>query len=105
MISALLAGVIDRAPVSFPMIFLTLGLLLGGGTTGVAEIGLENDALRTVAFATLALVLFLEAMSLDLRHLKNYWVVPALTLGPGSVIVIALIAVAAMVVVDRKSVV
>lgn len=98
MVSALLAGVIDRAPVSFPMIFLTLGLLLGGGTTGVADIDLDTDALRTVAFATLALILFLEAMSLDLRHLKSYWVVPALTLGPGTVIVVALIALAALVI-------
>ena len=98
MISALLAGVIDRAPVSFPMIFLSLGLVLGGGSTGVADVKLEDDALRTVAFATLALVLFLEAMSLDLRHLRRYWVVPALTLGPGSLIVIVGIAVAAMIV-------
>ena len=98
MISALLAGVIDRAPVSFPMIFLTLGLLLGNGTTGVVDMDLDNDALRTVAFATLALVLFLEAMSLDLRHLRRYWVVPALTLGPGTMCVIALTAVAALVI-------
>ena len=99
MISALLAGVIDRAPISFPMIFLTLGLLLGKGTSGVTDIGLESDHLRTVAFMTLALVLFLEAMSLDLRHLRRYWAVPALTLGPGSLIVIACIAVSAIVVV------
>ena len=100
MISALLAGVIDRAPVSFPMIFLTLGLLLGEGTLGVTDIDLESDALRTVAFATLALVLFLEAMQLDLRHLRRYWVVPALTLGPGTLVVVALTAVAALLIVD-----
>ncbi|MDQ3935421.1 MAG: cation:proton antiporter [Actinomycetota bacterium] len=105
MISALLAGVIDRAPVSFPMIFLTLGLVLGGGTTGVAEVSLDDDALRTVAFATLALVLFLEAMSLDLRHLRRYWVVPALTLGPGTLLVIALTALAAVVIVDLDPVI
>ena len=99
MISALLAGVIDRAPVSFPMIFLTLGLLLGEGTSGVTDIDLETDALRTVAFATLALVLFLEAMQLDLRHLRRYWVVPALTLGPGTLLVILLIAAGALVIV------
>jgi NhaP-type Na+/H+ or K+/H+ antiporter len=98
LVSAPLAGVIDRAPISFPMIFLTLGLVLGSGTTGVVDIDLDNDALRTVAFATLALVLFLEAMSLDLRHLRRYWVVPALTLGPGTVAVIALIATAALIV-------
>ena len=98
MISALLAGVIDRAPVSFPMIFLTLGLVLGEGTLGVTDIDLDSDALRTVAFATLALVLFLEAMQLDLRHLRRRWVVPALTLGPGTLLVIVLVSVAALVI-------
>jgi len=105
MISALLAGVIDRAPISFPMIFLTLGLVLGGGTTGVTDIRLDSDALKTIAFATLALILFLEAMSLDLRHLRHYWVIPALTLGPGTLIVIALIAVSALLIVGVDPVV
>jgi NhaP-type Na+/H+ or K+/H+ antiporter len=80
------------------MIFLTLGLVLGGGSTGVVEVDLGDDALRTIAFATLALVLFLEAVSLDLGHLRRYWVVPALTLGPGTLIVIGLIAATAMLV-------
>src|SRR3712207_3841065 len=105
MISALLAGVIDRAPVSFPMIFLTLGLLLGQGTSGVTDIDLDSDHLRTVAFATLALVLFLEALSLDLRHLRRYWVVPALTLGPGTIAVIVLTAVAGMAIVGLDPVI
>jgi NhaP-type Na+/H+ or K+/H+ antiporter len=105
MVSALLAGVIDRAPVSFPMIFLTLGLVLGQGTLGVTDVDLDSEALRTIAFATLALVLFLEALQLDLRHLRRYWVVPALTLGPGTLIVIALTAVAALVIADVDPVV
>lgn len=98
MISALLAGVIDRAPVSFPIIFLSLGLLLGEGTLGVTDISLQSDALRTVAFATLALVLFLEAMQLDLRYLRRYWVIPALTLGPGTLIAIVMISLSAIVI-------
>ncbi|HWH45979.1 MAG TPA: cation:proton antiporter [Thermoleophilaceae bacterium] len=97
-VSALLAGVIDRLPLSFPMIFLTLGLVLGEGATGAVEIHLEDDALRTVAFATLALVLFLDAVSLDLRHVRREWLVPALTLGPGAAIVVAIVAVTAMLV-------
>lgn len=97
-VSALLAGVIDRLPLSFPMIFLTLGLVLGGGATEGVEIHLEDDALRTVAFATLALVLFLDAVNLDLRHVRREWLVPALTLGPGTVVVVAIVAVTAMLV-------
>jgi NhaP-type Na+/H+ or K+/H+ antiporter len=95
-VSALGAGLIERAPISFPMIFLGLGLLLGDGVTGAVSVDLEDDALRAVAFATLSLVLFLDAVRLDLGHLRRDWIVPALTLGPGTLLVIALVAVAAM---------
>ena len=55
-ISALLAGFVARAPLSFPIIFLALGLVLGVGTTGAVSVDLESDLLLAVAFATLALV-------------------------------------------------
>ena len=97
-ISALLAGVVARAPLSFPIIFLGLGLVLGEGTTGAVSVDLDSDLLQTVAFATLALVLFLDAMNLELAVMRRDWVVPALTLGPGALLVIVLTAVAAMVV-------
>lgn len=97
-ISALLAGVVARAPLSFPIIFLGLGLVLGEGTTGAVSVGLDSDLLQTVAFATLALVLFLDAMNLELAVMRRDWVVPALTLGPGALLVIVMTAVAAMVV-------
>ena len=97
-ISALLAGVVARAPLSFPIIFLGLGLVLGEGTTGAVSVDLDSEFLQTVAFATLALVLFLDAMNLELAVMRRDWVVPALTLGPGALLVIVLTAVAAMVV-------
>jgi NhaP-type Na+/H+ or K+/H+ antiporter len=96
MTSALLAGVVERAPVSFPMVFLTLGLALGGGTSAAVSIDLHDDVLKTIAFATLALVLFLDALNLDLRHLRGHWVLPALTLGPGTAAVVVLVALAAI---------
>jgi len=97
-ISALLAGFVARAPLSFPIIFLGLGLVLGEGSTGAVSVDLDSDILRTIAFATLALVLFLDAMNLELAVMRRDWVVPALTLGPGALLVIVLTAVAAMVV-------
>jgi hypothetical protein len=33
-LAALAAGFVDRAPLSFPMVFLGLGLVLGDGATG-----------------------------------------------------------------------
>ncbi|MGH2838920.1 MAG: cation:proton antiporter [Thermoleophilaceae bacterium] len=97
-VSALFAGVVARAPLSFPILFLALGLLLGDGATGAVEIDLDSEFLRAVAFATLALVLFLDAINLELAVIRHDWVAPALTLGPGAILVIALTAVAAMVV-------
>jgi sodium/hydrogen antiporter len=95
-LSALLAGLIERAPLSHPMVFLGLGLLLGEGATGAVELQLDDEALRAVAFVTLALVLFLDAVNLEVAHVRRGWVVPALTLGPGTLIVIVATAIAAM---------
>ena len=97
-ISALLAGLVARAPLSFPVIFLALGLLLGDGTTGAINVDLDSELLRAVAFSTLALVLFLDAIRLEIAVLRRDWVVPALTLGPGALLVIVVTAVAAMIV-------
>ena len=97
-ISALLAGVVARAPLSFPVLFLALGLLLGDGTTGALSVDLDSRALQTIAFATLALVLFLDAMNLELAVMRRDWLIPTLTLGPGTLLVIALTALCAMVI-------
>jgi NhaP-type Na+/H+ or K+/H+ antiporter len=97
-ISALLAGIVARAPLSFPLVFLALGLVLGEGTTGALSVELDSQVLEAVAFATLALVLFLDAMNLELAVMRRDWLVPALTLGPGTLLVIVLTAVCAMVI-------
>lgn len=95
-ISALLAGVVARVPLSFPIVFLALGLVLGDGTTGALTVQLDSDLLQAVAYATLALVLFLDAMNLELAVMRRDWLIPALTLGPGTLLVIGLTAVGAM---------
>ena len=97
-ISALLAGFVARAPLSFPIVFLALGLVLGDGTTGAVSVDLDSEVLQAVAFATLALVLFLDAMNLELAVMRRDWLIPALTLGPGTLLVIGLTAVSAMVI-------
>lgn len=98
--SALLAPVVARAPISFPLVFLGLGLLFGAGTSETLTVDLESEVVKAVAFATLALVLFLDAMDLEITVVRHQWHVPALALGPGAVLVVALTAVAAMLIVD-----
>lgn len=96
LVSALASGVVERAPLSFPMIFLSIGFALGGGGLGVLQIDARNPVLEIVAIISLALVLFLDAVNMQLDELRRDWVVPVLALGPGALLTIAGIAGAAM---------
>jgi NhaP-type Na+/H+ or K+/H+ antiporter len=88
-VAALASGLVERSPLSFPLMFLGLGFLLG--SHGFDAIDIEPDAavLEVVATLTLALVLFLDASKLQVDELGRRWVVPALILGPGTGLIIA----------------
>ncbi len=94
-LSALASGIVDRAPLSFPLIFLGLGFLLGGQGLGVIEIDTHSPLLEAVATISLCLVLFLDAVKIQIDELRREWYVPVLTLGPGTLLVIGGIAVVA----------
>jgi sodium/hydrogen antiporter len=98
-VAALASGLVERAPLSFPIIFLGLGFLLGGGGLKVIEIDLHSSLLEIVATVSLALVLFLDAVKLQVDELRSDWHVPFLTLGPGTLMVIAGVTIAAYVLV------
>jgi NhaP-type Na+/H+ or K+/H+ antiporter len=91
-ISALAAGLVERAPLSFPMLFLGHGFLVGDRGLGLISIGLDSPVLEVVAIVTLALVLFLDAVNLELTELRRDWLAPLLVLGPGTLLVIGLVA-------------
>lgn len=97
-VSGLVAGLVDRGPVSFPMIFLGLGLALGA--TGVVDVDVHDPTLEAVAALTLALVLFLDAFNLEGGGSRKDWLVPALVLGPGTLITILAVAGAAILLLD-----
>jgi sodium/hydrogen antiporter len=94
-VAALASGIIDRAPLSLPIIFLALGLILGPGAIGLIRITPNDPALITVATLNLALVLFLDAARFDVDELRREWRTPLLDLGPGTLLTIAGVAVAA----------
>ena len=81
-VTALPAGLVERSPLSFPMMFLGLGFLLGRGGIGAIDIGPHSPLLEVVATLTLDLVLFLDAVKLQIAELGKGWLVPALA--PGS---------------------
>ncbi|MGH2732486.1 MAG: cation:proton antiporter [Actinomycetota bacterium] len=85
-LSALLAGIVERAPLSFPMLFLGIGLLLGPRFVDVLRLGPHAPALEIVATLTLALVLFLDGINLELAGKRRDWLAPVLALGPGTLV-------------------
>jgi NhaP-type Na+/H+ or K+/H+ antiporter len=96
MLSGLVSGFARVAPISVPIIFLGLGLLLGGGELGVLRIDVHDRALEAVAVLSLAFVLFLDAVHLRFDGDRQSWLVPVLALGPGTLLTVALVAVSAM---------
>src|SRR5665647_699245 len=90
-VSALASGIVERAPISFPMIFLGLGFLLGERGFGILHVGLHDAVLETVAILSLSFVLFLDAVNLRLDEVRRDWLVPLLSLGPGTLLTVALI--------------
>ena len=93
-VAALVSGLVDRAAISFPMIFLGLGFLLGPLGLGWVNVGLHSPLLEVVAVISLALVLFMDAVNVDIDELKADWFVPLLTLGPGTLLTIGGVAAA-----------
>jgi NhaP-type Na+/H+ or K+/H+ antiporter len=95
LVSALLSGLIERAPLSFPMLFFGLGLLLGERGLGLLPLDVHHPTLEIIATLSLALVLFLDAVTMQVDELRQDWRVPLLTLGPGTLLTVTGVAGAA----------
>ena len=89
-VATLVSGLVERSPLTFPLIFLGLGLALGELGLGAIEIGSDDLILEVVATLTLSLVLFLDAVNIEVDELGKRWLVPAVILGPGTALIIAL---------------
>jgi NhaP-type Na+/H+ or K+/H+ antiporter len=92
LIGALLGGPVERRGLPPLAVFLLLGL--GLGPYGLALIDLQLDAplLRVVSTLSLTLVLFTDAMTLDLREVRRNGKLAVLILGPGTLLVALLMA-------------
>ncbi len=87
---AAVARRLDTTPISGPMVFVGLGLLLGSSGLGWLEADLSNDAITGLVEATLAVVLFSDASRVDLRNLRSHWSIPGRLLLVGLPLAIAL---------------
>ena len=90
LVPALASGIVARTPLSFPILFMGLGILLGGNFLGFIDMDVRSPTLEVVATFTLSLVLFLDAINLQVDQLGRRWLILALILGPGTAIIIAL---------------
>jgi len=94
-VSTLLSGAIDRSGVPSAAVFIVLGLLLGPHGMAVMSVGSDSPMLRAVTTLSLALVLFTEALGLDLKEVRRHAGLAVRVLGPGTLTTAAVAAVAA----------
>ena len=80
---AAVSGRLDGTPITGPMVFTAFGLLVGGDALGLVDPRVSGEAVKLLAEATLALVLFGDAARIDLRALRGEVSIPARLLGIG----------------------
>lgn len=94
-VSALLSGVIDRSGLPQVAVFICIGAALGPAGLGVFNTTLESPVLRVVATLSLTLVLFTDAVGLNISEVKRNAGLAFRMLGPGTILCAALTGVAA----------
>jgi sodium/hydrogen antiporter len=92
---ALLAKRVDRWSISAPIVFMVAGLVLGPDATGLLELSLDQEATLELTEVTLALLLFADASTLQLRELEDDAGIPGRLLGIGLPLTLALGAITA----------
>ena len=80
---AMVSGRLSMSPVTAPMVFTTIGLIVGTGGLGWFDLDLEAVSVSILVEATLVLVLFTDAIRIDLRALRHQATFPARLLAIG----------------------
>src|SRR5919106_4328397 len=94
-VAALLSGFIDRSDIPQVGVFLALGAILGPAGLQLLDVSLDSPILRVVATLSLVLVLFTDAVSLSVAEVGRHRFLTFLVLGPGTLLSVVLIALAA----------
>jgi NhaP-type Na+/H+ or K+/H+ antiporter len=94
-VSALLSGLIDKTGLPHVAVFICIGAALGPAGLGVFNMTLESPILRVVATLSLTLVLFTDAVTLNIAEVRRNAGLTFRMLGPGTILCAALTAFAA----------
>ncbi|MCA1575218.1 MAG: cation:proton antiporter [Acidobacteria bacterium] len=89
-VSALLSGLIERSGLPQVAVFLAIGAALGPAGLAVINVTLESQTLRVVATLSLTLVLFTDAVALNISEVKRHATLAVRVLGPGTLLSAAL---------------
>lgn len=91
--ASLLSGFVERTGMPQVVVFLAMGAVIGPYGLGVVDVTVNSPILRVVATLSLALVLFIDAVSLNMSEVKKHRLLGFLVLGPGTLVSAFLIAV------------
>lgn len=80
---AVLAVKLGQWSITMPMVFVLLGFVLGPGVSGLLPISPGTEGVMTLTEITLALILFADASTLDLRKVGQDAALPLRLLGIG----------------------
>jgi sodium/hydrogen antiporter len=94
-ISSLLSGAVERTGLPLVVIFLLVGAALGPSGLGLVDLTLASPALQVIATLGLVLVLFSDAIGVDIGEIRRQGRLAAFILGPGTILPALLITVAA----------
>lgn len=72
----LVSAVADRSPITAPMVFVAVGVLVGPLGFDLFETKLDSKAIKIIAEVTLVLILFTDASTIHLKALKNEYKIP-----------------------------
>lgn len=84
-IASLLSGLVERSGLPQVAVFLALGAVIGPYGLGITDVTVDSPILRVVATLSLALVLFTDAVSLNVNELRSHKLLAFLVLGPGTI--------------------
>ncbi|MGB3733458.1 MAG: cation:proton antiporter [Ilumatobacter sp.] len=79
---------IERWPLTMPMVFVALGFT--ASATGLVDVSADEGAIAVLSEVTLAVILFSDAVRIDLRRLRRHLGVPLRLLGIGLPLTIVL---------------
>ncbi len=98
---ALVSERLAMSPITAPMVFTTVGMIVGASGLGWFDLGLKGEATSLLVEATLVLVLFTDAIRIDLRALRRQAALPGRLLGVGLPLTIVTGALAAALIVPE----